>query len=126
MEQSDIKIKLFISTKGLFNLYIINYYLKSRLLTPALAILNDFFLTAKLPLFINVTGPPLFINATAPPINTLNTQLIETKVTTINYGRDLVTLAKMYTEESKYSKKDNNFNYKLIIFNNLYNRVDIL
>ena len=32
----------------------------------------------------------------------------------------------MYTEESKYSKKNNNFNYKLIIFNNLYNRVNIL
>ena len=29
-------------------------------------------------------------------------------------------------EESKYNKKDNNFNYKLIIFNNFYNRVNIL
>jgi hypothetical protein len=28
-------------------------------------------------------------------------------------------------EESKYSGKDNNFNYKLTIFNDLYNRVDI-
>jgi hypothetical protein len=28
-------------------------------------------------------------------------------------------------EESKYSRKDDNFNYKLIIFNNLYNRVGI-
>ena len=58
-------------------------------------------------------APPLFIDAIAPPINTLNTQLIETKVTTINYGRDLVTLAKMYTEESKYSKKDNNFKVQI-------------
>jgi hypothetical protein len=32
----------------------------------------------------------------------------------------------MYTEESKYSKEDNNFNYKFIIFNNFYNKVDIL
>ena len=77
--------------------------------TPASAALND-FTTAK---------PPLLINA-------LNTQLTETKVTTINYSRDLVTLAKMYTEESKYNKKDNNFNYKLTIFNNLYNKVGIL
>ena len=60
------------------------------------------------------------------PINALNTQLTETKVTTINYGRDLVTLAKMYTEESKYSKKDNNFNCKLTIFNDLYDKVNIL
>ena len=31
----------------------------------------------------------------------------------------------MYIEESKYSKEDDNFNRKFIIFNNLYNRVDI-
>ena len=59
------------------------------------------------------------------PINALNTQLIETRVTTINYSRDLATLAKIYIEKSKYSKEDDNFNYKLIIFNNLYNRVSI-
>jgi len=61
----------------------------------------------------------------APSINALNIQLIEAKVTT-NYGRDLVTLAKIYIEESKYSREDNNFNRKLTIFNNLYNRVSIL
>ena len=59
------------------------------------------------------------------PTNILNTQLTEAKAIT-NYSRDLTTLAKIYTEESKYSKKDNNFNYKFIIFNNLYNKVDIL
>ena len=31
----------------------------------------------------------------------------------------------MYTEESKYSRKDDNFNRKLTIFNNLYDRVGI-
>ena len=31
----------------------------------------------------------------------------------------------MYTEESKYSGEDNNFDCKLIIFNDLYNRVGI-
>ena len=107
-------------------MYIINHRLKSRLLTPASAVSNNLPFTAKLSLSINVTAPPSLINATAPPINTSNIQLTETKVTTINYGRDLATLAKIYTEESKYSKKDNNFNCKLIIFNNLYNRVNIL
>ena len=58
------------------------------------------------------------------PINALNTQPTETKVTT-NYGRDLATLAKIYTEESKYSGEDDNFNHKLTIFNNLYDRVNI-
>ena len=32
----------------------------------------------------------------------------------------------MYIEESKYSREDNNFNYKFMIFNDLYNRVSIL
>ena len=75
-------------------------------------------------MFINITAPPLPINATAPFINILKTQLIEAKATT-NYSRDLAILVKIYTEESKYNREDDNFNCKLIIFNNLYNRVDI-
>ena len=121
-------------------MYIINCRFKLRLLTPltlftpTLAVLNDLF-TAEPPspinvtaFFTDVTAPSIndiapSIDVTAPPINI--TALI--KVTAaVNYGRDLATLAKMYTEESKYSKKDNNFNRKLIIFNNFYNRVGIL
>jgi hypothetical protein len=62
-----------------------------------------------------------------PPLPTkaLKTQLTETKAT-INYNKDLATLAKIYIEKSKYSGENNNFNRKLTIFNNLYNRVDIL
>jgi hypothetical protein len=67
---------------------------------------------------------PLPINAMAPFINALYTQLTEAKATA-NYSKDLATLAKIYTEESKYSKEDNNFNYKFPIFNNFYNRVNI-
>ena len=74
----------------------------------ALAALNNLF----------IAEPPL-------PINTLNTQLTETKVTA-NYSRDLATLVKIYMEEGKYNKEDNNFNYKLIIFNDFYNKVNIL
>ena len=55
--------------------------------TLALATLNNF----------TITKPPSLINI-------LNIQLIKTKVTTINYGKDLVTLAKIYTKESKYSR----------------------
>jgi hypothetical protein len=103
-------------------LYIINYYLKLCLLTPL--ILSTTLALAALdnPL---INKLPLFINAMAPFINTLYIQLTETKAIT-NYSKDLTTLVKIYIEESKYSKEDNNFNYKLIIFNNFYNRVDIL
>jgi len=60
----------------------------------------------------------------APPINILNTQPIEVKIT-INYGRDLVTLAKIYIEESKYSGENDNFDCKLTIFNDLCDKVEI-
>ena len=31
----------------------------------------------------------------------------------------------MYTENNKYSKKDDNFDFKLTIFHDLYSRVDV-
>ena len=129
-------------------MYIINHYFKLHLLTLlilstlTLAVSNDFS-TAEPPLFIDVMAPPINITApftdiTAPlPINVtaffmnvitpfINAIAPSTKATAaVNYSRDLVTLAKMYTEESKYNKKDNNFNRKLIIFNDLCNRVGI-
>src|SRR6266576_2639233 len=32
---------------------------------------------------------------------------------------------KIYTEDNKYSREDNNFNFKLTIFHNLYSRANI-
>jgi hypothetical protein len=34
-------------------------------------------------------------------------------------------LVKMYTDESRYSKEDDNFDYKLIIFYDLCDKADI-
>ena len=101
-----------------------------------LAVLND-LLTAELLSPMDVMAPPInvtapFMDVTAPlPINVMapstNITAPSIKATAaINYSRDLATLAKIYTEESKYSKEDDNFNHKLTIFNNLYNRVKIL
>lgn len=41
------------------------------------------------------------------------------------YGKELANLAKMYTDESKYSGENDNFDYKLVIFNDICSRVDI-
>jgi hypothetical protein len=129
MEWLDAEIKLYISNKGPFNLYVINRRLKLRLLTPltlsttpTLAVLNNPPPTAELPSPINVTAPST--NVTAPPINVIAPSI--KVIAAVNYGRDLVTLVKIYIEESKYSREDNNFDRKLTIFNNLYNRVGIL
>ena len=113
-EQSDKEIKLFINNEGPFNSYIINRRLESRPSTPLMSSATPASAASN---NLTTAEPP-------SPTNASNTQPTEAKATT-NYGRDLATLAKMYTEESKYSKEDDNFNRKLTIFNDLYNRVNI-
>src|SRR6266568_8665839 len=44
---------------------------------------------------------------------------------TKTYGKELANLAKLYTNKSKYSSENNNFNFKLIIFIDLYQKADI-
>jgi hypothetical protein len=148
MEWLDAEIQLYINNKGPFNLYVINHRLKSRSLTPSTsptptpAVSND-LPTAELPSPTDVTAPstdvtapstdvtaPSPTNVTAPSTNVTapptNATAPSTKATAaVNYGRDLATLAKMYTEESKYSGEDDNFDRKLMIFNDLCDRVDI-
>ena len=41
------------------------------------------------------------------------------------YGKELANLAKLYTDKSKYSSKNNNFNFKLTIFIDLYQKANI-
>jgi hypothetical protein len=36
------------------------------------------------------------------------------------YNKELANLAKLYTNKAKYSSKNDNFNFKLIIFIDLY------
>ena len=36
-----------------------------------------------------------------------------------------MNLIKIYTEDNKYSKENNNFDFKLIIFHDFYNRTDM-
>ena len=44
----------------------------------------------------------------------------------LGYGKELVNIVKLYTDDQKYNGISGNFNFKLIIFYNIYNRVDIL
>jgi hypothetical protein len=39
-----------------------------------------------------------------------------------NFGKELTNLAKLYTEDTKYSGEDDNFDYKLMIFHDLYDK----
>jgi hypothetical protein len=39
---------------------------------------------------------------------------------TKTYNKELANLAKLYTNKVKYSNENNNFNFKLTIFTDLY------
>jgi hypothetical protein len=43
----------------------------------------------------------------------------------LEYGKELVNTAKLYTDNQKYSSISGNFNFKLIIFYNIYKRADV-
>jgi hypothetical protein len=43
----------------------------------------------------------------------------------LGYGKELVNAAKLYTDDQKYSGISGNFNFKLTIFYNIYERVDV-
>ena len=43
-----------------------------------------------------------------------------------SYGQELSIIIKIYIEESKYRSNRDSFNFKLIIFYNIYRCVDIL
>ena len=48
------------------------------------------------------------------------------KPTSKSYKQELNIIIKIYTEESKYKNNKNSFNFKLIIFYNIYRYVNIL
>ena len=42
------------------------------------------------------------------------------------YSKELANLAKLYTDKAKYSSENDNFDFKLTIFTDLYQKADIL
>ncbi len=47
------------------------------------------------------------------------------KTSGTGYGRELANLAKLYSDEAKYSEENDNFSFKLIMFNDMCDRVDV-
>ncbi len=47
------------------------------------------------------------------------------KTSDTDYDRKLVNLTKLYSDETKYSEKNDNFSFKLIMFNDMCDRVDV-
>ena len=51
---------------------------------------------------------------------------IQNKPTSKGYRQELNIIIKMYTKESKYKGNKNSFNFKFIIFYNIYRCINIL
>ena len=65
--------------------------------------------------------PPLNISQNIP----LNMP-IWNKPTSKGYRQELSTIIKIYIEESKYGGNRDSFDFKFVIFHNIYGRADIL
>ena len=46
-------------------------------------------------------------------------------VTVTSYSKEIANVAKIYIKEQKYSSINESLDYKLMIFYNIYNQVDI-
>ncbi len=42
------------------------------------------------------------------------------------YDRELANLTKLYSDDAKYNEKNDNFSFKLTMFNDMCDRVDVL
>ena len=97
------KINKHIAAGGKFNSGQIEYILKNNT-TPTTS--NS----------LAITSTQTLLQTTTTRAKVLNTQ---------GFGKELANLAKMYIEDNKYSRENDNFDFKLIIFHNLCNRADI-
>jgi hypothetical protein len=57
------------------------------------------------------------------PTTTIPVATVPTSI--LGYKKELVNIAKLYTDNQKYSGISGNFNFKLIIFYNIYKRADV-
>ncbi len=47
------------------------------------------------------------------------------KTSDTDYDRELINLIKLYSDQTKYSEENDNFSFKLIMFNDMCDRVDV-
>jgi hypothetical protein len=50
---------------------------------------------------------------------------VNQSIRTSGYERELVNLIKLYTDKAKYSEENDNFSFKLIMFNDMCDQVDV-
>jgi len=142
-EWTKSKIREHIATGGKFNSGRINYLLKNNFtststietLTLISPTINPTLLTIPP---TNPVLPTILPTATlqptpTPPLQresnyidlTLQPEPPRGQSQSQGFGKELTNLAKMYTEDNKYSGEDDNFDFKLTIFYDLCSRADV-
>lgn len=120
----DTEIQEYLSIEGAFDLYWINFRLKKTLIVLSLGIVS-FTILPSIPLsisaIIKLTSLISNILINNPPPAISNSQIPASQ----GYGRELANLAKIYTDEAKYSDKNNSFSFKLIIFHDICARANV-
>jgi hypothetical protein len=72
----------------------------------------------------------ILINRSKLPMNTATLATPEpsrhlTPANPRDFSKELTNLAKIFTDESKYTRQDNNFDFKLVIFHDLCSRASV-
>jgi negative regulator of genetic competence, sporulation and motility len=50
---------------------------------------------------------------------------VDQSIKSSGYDRELANLAKLYSDEAKYNEENDNFSFKLTMFNDMCDRVDV-
>ena len=117
---TDADIQEYLLTEGAFDSYRINVRLKKTLIT----LLPDIVpptVSPSIPPIIKPTSSLSNVSTNNPPPATSNSEIPASQ----GYGRKLANLAKMYTDETKYSGENDSFTCKLTIFHDIGARADI-
>lgn len=59
------------------------------------------------------------------PPRTLQTRSVQNRTLNRDFSKELMNLAKIYTEENKYCGENDNFDFKLVVFNDLCSKANV-
>ena len=103
---------------GEFNSGRIAYLLKNDFTNTSTSINTS---TIKTPISASLATNP----TPQPILPTQPTSSIQPTLSNQGFGKELINLIKMYIEDNKYNGEDDNFNFKFIIFYDLYSKANV-
>src|SRR6266702_2309782 len=118
IEWTESEIKDYIATRGEFNSGRIAYLLKNDFTNTSTSINTS---TIKTPISASLATNP----TPQPILPTQPTSSIQPTLSNQGFGKELINLIKMYIEDNKYNGEDDNFNFKFIIFYDLYSKANV-